>query len=53
MQEALCDKEGTKVVSTAAIAEIKTDGSGSGTGPGTNPRHDGGPVQPRLWRGGA
>ena len=37
MQEALCDKEGTKVVSTAAIAEIKTDGSGSGTGPGTNP----------------
>jgi len=37
MQEALCDKEGTKVVSTTVIAELKTDGSGSGTGPGMSP----------------
>jgi len=37
MQEALCDREGTKVVSTTAIAELKTDGSGSATGPGMSP----------------
>ena len=37
MQDALCDREGTKVVATTCIAELKTDGSGSATGPGMSP----------------